>query len=397
MDDVQHLSDTTISENDADFSLVLGGPLFQLFRRARLSGDAMELAWQRSVLIGAIAWVPLLILSMIGGQALSGIRIPFLYDVEAHVRFLVALPLLVAAELVVHSRISPAVNRFIERRMITAEDLPKFYEAIESGKRIRNSIAVELGLIILVYTVGLWVWWTQISISAASWYSGPEGLHLAGYWYAFISIPIFQFILIRWYLRFFLWFRFLWQVSRLDLRLIATHPDRAAGLGLLGSSTYAFGPILFAEGAVLSGLIASRVLYDGQDLMSFKVEAGGLIVFFLLFVLSPLLVFVPKLALTKRCGLRDYGRLASRYIHEFEGKWIKGGEQPHDELLGSGDIQSLADLGNSFTVVQEMRPVPFGMRDVLRLGATTAAPLLPLGLTILSLEELVTRIIQILF
>ena len=37
----------TTLEATPDFSLVLGGPLFQLFRRAHLSGDALELMHRR--------------------------------------------------------------------------------------------------------------------------------------------------------------------------------------------------------------------------------------------------------------------------------------------------------------------------------------------------------------
>ncbi len=263
-----------------DFSLVLGGPLFQLFRRAHLSGDALELVRRRIVVIAVVAWLPLLLLSVIGGHALGGtVRVPFLYDIEAHVRFLIALPILVVAELIVHSRIRPAVQKFVERRIVVPEDMPKFQAAIDSAMRVRNSVTVEVALLILVYTLGLWIWRSNIAAEAASWYAMREGsqLHLtvAGYWYAFVSIPIFQFILLRWYLRFFIWFQFLWRVSRLNLRLIATHPDRAAGLGFLGQSTYAFGPILFAQGALLAGLIASRIFYEGQNLVAFKMEAGG--------------------------------------------------------------------------------------------------------------------------
>ena len=105
----------------------------------------------------------------------------------------------------------------------------------------------------LVYTVGIWVWRTQIALDAATWYAVPRGegtqLTLAGHWYLFVSLPIFQFILARWYLRFGLWFWFLWQVSRLELRLIPIHPDRTAGLSFLGRSTNAFVPILVAHGA----------------------------------------------------------------------------------------------------------------------------------------------------
>lgn len=390
------------SNDQPDFSLVLGGPLFQLFRRIHLSGEALEMVRRRVVVISLVAWLPLLLLSVIGGHALGGtIKVPFLYDIEAHVRFLIALPILIAAELIVHYRILPAVKSFLERRIIIPDDIPKFDEAMHSAVRLRNSVVVEVGILILVYTAGLWIWRSSIATGAASWYATTDGsqwhLTLAGYWYAFVSIPIFQFILVRWYFRFFIWFQFLWRVSKLNLRLIATHPDRTAGIGFLGKSSYAFGPILFAQGALLAGLIASRVLYEGQNLMAFKMDAGGLVAFFMLFILSPLLVFAPHLSRTKQRGLRDYGQLATRYVQGFEEKWIYEGASSKDELLGSGDIQSLADLGNSFTVVSEMRLVPFGLKDAGRLAAATVAPLIPLGLTVFSLEELVSRLIKVLF
>jgi hypothetical protein len=44
---------------------------------------------------------------------------------------------------------------------------------------------------------------------------------------------------------------------------------------------------------------------------------------------------------------------------------------------------SLADLGNSYAVVREMRIVPVGLRDITRLVVATGAPLLPLLLTIM--------------
>jgi len=389
-------------QESPDFSLVLGGPLYQLFRRTHVSGDALELLHRRILFISLFAWLPLLLLSLIGGHALGGaIKVPFLHDIEAQVRFLVALPVLIAAELIVHLRVRPVVSRFVERNIVVSEDLPKFHAAIHSAERVRNSAPIEAALVILVWTVGQWLWRSQIAISAATWYAMPQGAHLhltpAGYWYAFVSIPIFQFILLRWYLRLFVWFRFLWQVSRLNLCLISTHPDRAGGLAFLGKSTYAFGPILFAQGVLLAGLIASRILYEGESLLSFKVEVVSLVGFFVLFLLGPLVMFTPQLARAKGRGLDAYGLLANRYVQGFEDKWVRGDAAQGDELLGTGDIQSLADLGNSYSIVEEMRLVPFGLKDIARLAAVTAAPLLPLTLTVFSLEELVTRVIKILF
>jgi hypothetical protein len=85
---------------------VLGGPLFQLLRRAHLSGNALELLRQRILIISLLVWLPLLALSALEGQALGGrAAIPFLLDGDVHVRFLVTLPLLIVAELVVHQRL----------------------------------------------------------------------------------------------------------------------------------------------------------------------------------------------------------------------------------------------------------------------------------------------------
>ena len=111
-----------------DFSLVQGGPLFQLFRRTHLSGDALELLRRWILIITAAAWLPLALLSLLDGRAFGeAVRIPFLYEVEAHVRFLVALPTLIIAELLVHHRIGPVLRRFVERRIVVTEDLPKLH------------------------------------------------------------------------------------------------------------------------------------------------------------------------------------------------------------------------------------------------------------------------------
>lgn len=383
-----------------DFSLVLGGPLFQFLRKAHLEGDHLELLYRRVIFITAIAWLPLFILAFLSPWSGSSSRVSFFQDVEVHARFLVALPVLIAAELIVHTRIRPAVRRFVERRIVLPQDMPRFRAAVESAIKLRNSIPLEVGLLAIVYTVGLWVWNSRVGPTVATWYAMPGGrwnLTPAGYWYVFVSIPLLQFILLRWYLRFFVWYRFLWQVSRIDLNLIPTHPDRAAGLAFLGGSAYAFGPILFAQGAMLAGVIASRVLYGGENLLSFKLQAAGVVAFFVFVILGPLLMFTPQLERAKRKGLADYGLLAQRYVENFQQKWVKQEPIASEELLGTGDIQSLADLGNSFALVREMRAVPFGLQDITRLAAATAAPLIPLLFTIWSPEEVIMRIFKVVF
>jgi hypothetical protein len=148
------------------------------------------------------------------------------------------------------------VRHFSEKRIISNSDAPSFKAAIDSSLRLRNSIVFEVALLASVYTIGLWLWQSQLALGGATWYGARDGTHfhvtLAGYWYVWVSIPIFQFLLLRWYFRLFIWFRFLWKISRLKLQLSAAHPDRAGGIGFLGGSSYAFGPLLFAQGTLLS-------------------------------------------------------------------------------------------------------------------------------------------------
>jgi len=103
------------------------------------------------------------------------------------------------------------------------------------------------------------------------------------------------------------------------------------------------------------------------------------------------------MARAKRKGLADYGLVAQQYVDSFEKKWIARQPNSSEELLGNSDIQSLADLGNSYAMVRDMRAVPFGLQDVSRLAAATAAPLVPLLLTIFSPEELFMRVIKVVF
>jgi len=396
-------SNNSILQKTQNFSLVLGGPLFQLLRRSHLSGDTLELIRQRIVVIALLAWLPLLALAALEGQALGGrAAIPFLLDVDVHVRFLVTLPLLIVAELVVHQRMRLVVSQFLERNLIPASALPRFDAAIASAFRLRNSVLAEVLLIAFVYIIGVLLLWRHyVALTTITWYAMPtaEGLKLSvtGLWYAYVSLPIFQFLLVRWYYRIFIWIRFLWQVSRIQLSLIPTHPDRVGGLGFLPNAVFAFMPLAVAHGALLAGLIANRIFYVGAALPDFKIEISVLAVFLLCLVLGPLLVFSPQLAQAKRTGNREYGALAERYVREFDAKWLRGGAPADAPLVGSSDIQSLADLANSFEVVRTMQIAPITRDALIRLVVATLAPVVPLALTMMPLEELLRKLLGILF
>ena len=125
---------------EREFSVTPGGPTFQLFKRLHLSGDNLELLDRRVLAITLTAWLPLLFLAVLGSLAHGRGVISFFRDIEVQARFLVALPALVAAEVLVHNRIRPMVRFFAERRIVLPPDLPRFYRAVQSGIDMRNSV-----------------------------------------------------------------------------------------------------------------------------------------------------------------------------------------------------------------------------------------------------------------
>lgn len=380
-----------------DLSLALGGPLYQLYRRTRLSGSALELLHRRIIAFALITWLPLVLLTALAGHLVSGVQVPFLFSVGTHVRFLGALPLLLAAELFVHAWSRSIVREFLDRGLIAPEDRPRFDSLVASALRLRNSVSLEL--LLLVVAVAMHWAALQLASPLATWYDAEVDDYLrftpAGYWLAFVSLPLFRFLVVRWYFRLFIWYRFLWQVARLPLRLNTLHPDRAGGLEFLAQSVFAFTPVLLAHTVVLSGGIAYRLWYAGARLPDFKLEVLGILIFLVLLVLVPLTFFIGQLTRAKYRALLEYGSVASDYVRDFRDKWIEGHNPEEERLLGSADIQSLADLGNSFAVVRETRVVPFSKENVVTLAIIIVVPLLPLIFMVIPLNEVVNRLVGI--
>lgn len=393
---------TDFLDESTDFSLVQGGPLFQLLLRAGLLRPPTDLLLRRIVVILAVTWLPLLFLSVLSGYAVGGVSIPFVFDLGAQIRLLLSVPLLIAAEVIVHRHIKTIVRTFVDRGLVATEDQPRFAGLIASAMRIRNSVLAEALLLAFAIAGAYWLGERYVTTQSATWYAIPiDGQPLfttAGHWYVFVSLTFLRFLLLRWYFRLFVWYRFLWQVSRhVRLRLNALHPDQAGGLAFLSLSVFAFAPVLLAQSIGLAGILGGKILCEGATLPQFKLEIVAWLAFLMLLALAPLLFFVLQLAEAKRAGLREYGLVASRYVAEFRRKWIDGQADAEERLVGSGDIQSLADLSNSFNVVRDMRLVPFSRTTVLQLALLTALPLAPLTLTMIPLEELIDRAMTIVF
>jgi hypothetical protein len=350
---------------------------------------------RRIVCFLLITWVPLLLLSLINGRALGPTpRESFLLDFAAYARFFLAIPLFFVAEIVVGPRLRTAGLHFLRASLVRQEDLPAVDAAITRVRRRREAMLPELAIIgiILCSTRYLNVETVSGVNATATWSTaalkGGSGLTLAGIWYYFVAIPVMLFFFYRWLWRLTIWILFLRDLSRLKLNLVATHPDRAAGLGFLGNAHISLGIFAFAFGSVLSANVAFQVYFEAVPIDTFKVLYAVFLIVAELICLGPLLIFTPLLARTRREGLRKYSILANTYNHAFEQKWASG-QMPQDEpLLGSGDIQSLADLGNSFGMIREMKPFSFSTQNIIQIAVIASLPGLPLIFLVMPVGEI---------
>lgn len=384
-----------------DFSIVLGGPFFQLLRKAHLTGNALELLQRRVIVISLFAWLPLLLFSLLEGRALPGsCHLPFLLDFDIHLRFLLALPLLIVAEKLVHGRMVTVIRQFHARKLIPEASQPMFDRAFTSSLKLRNSALAEVLMVVLIYVIGYQVVWQEAAgVDTTTWYTSASDtgkVSPAGLWFRYLSLPVWQFLFIRWYYRIFIWARFLFLVSRIPLELRATHPDNAGGLGFLENSVHAFKPIALAHGVMLAGMISNQIFYGGASFLDFKIQIAIVAVWVVLVILLPLVVFSGQLAEVQRVGAREFGLLASRFTREFESKWMKDTLPENHAELG-GDIQSLSDLANSYSVVTHMKILPVGRDAVISLAVIALAPVAPLILTMMPLSEALKMLAGVLF
>ena len=346
-----------------------------------------------------ITWLPPLILAAVQGLAWNkGLKIPFLQDFVAHTRYLLTLPLLLLAEEIVDVRVNAQVKHCIKSEIVAGSEIPKFEKAISRVARLKDSVIFELLILALSYSSILFRA-MDLESHTGTWrvFSGPSGLQitLAGWWYVVISIPIFQFVMVRWLWRLAIWAWFLRRVSKLNLQLIPTHADLAAGLGFFGTSTATFGMIPFALACVVSAMIGKEIIFDGATLNQFRPQIAGFVLLSLAINFGPLLVFMLKLSITKRKALLAYGALVDAHDRSFWQKWVQTDQPDGEGVRGNPDASSLADLGTGYERIRSMRLVPFDLRSVVTLTVTEILPLLPLLLTIYPFDELMKKVFDI--
>src|ERR1700744_2117884 len=95
----------TTQEKYRELALTEGGPTYQIEKRVGLIRKNSPLIVRRALLSICITWLPLSILAALQGNATGHhVAVPFLGDFAVHTRFLLAVPILLAAETIIGPR-----------------------------------------------------------------------------------------------------------------------------------------------------------------------------------------------------------------------------------------------------------------------------------------------------
>ncbi len=327
--------------------------------------------------LGVIPWLILMALVLIEG---AGHQIFSPSVIGVHARLLLAIPLFFLCESLLDPRVAMFVRTLVRSEVVPPHARPALEPEIARINRWKDSWVPDAAS--LLAAVVLSVFASQLHIAGTTAAYDPSRaateMMMAGQWYLIVCLTLFRFLMIRWLWRLGLWCFFLWRVSRLDLQLMPTHPDGTAGLGYLEVVHAHFTPLILAISVVQAAMLAEELSIGTTSFEAIYPAFALVLAVVAVLFLGPLFIFTPKLLACRVKGLSDYMVFGSGYVNGFNSKWLGAADPDREPLLGTADLQSLADLGNSISVVRNMRIVPISLLLLKDYALAALLPFLPL-------------------
>lgn len=381
------------SDKSSDrFSLVGGGPFHTLLGRFGLIGSDQLPTPVAAVVLAWLAWLPPALIAVVQSlvdSSYSGWG--FFTDLTVYTRYLIAIWVMVATERYAEGRFVVLARHFREARLLSSDSLPAFEGALaEADRRTSSAPAEAVLLAIALIWPGIIATYT-VELAQSSWEGAVVGeavvLSWAGETARFLSTPLFAFLVLRWLWRFVVWGILLYRISRLPLQLTPLHPDRAAGLGFLAIYPSVFSGFVFALSCVVASSFLKDLDLERHDPDTVWIAIAGWLVITLVIFLGPLLAFVRTLYVVREQALLDYGRITSQHHLAFHQKWIVSARSG-EELLGSDDPSSSADLNASVEVAQALRVIPIDLVAIVQLLVAAGIPMLAVVATQIPLGQI---------
>jgi hypothetical protein len=322
----------------------------------------------------AVTWLPIVLFGLLSEFA-AGKREPLIYNAAVHVRLLVALPVFLILDHVFPRVCKRVLEQFSGQAFIREGSRERFERTLQSSQRLTDSMVPELLLAGLGVALGVATLLGVVPISGLR-QRGAESA--AQVWYALSDVPLFHFLLWRSLWRWLVWTRILMRLSRLDLALVPTHPDRCGGIAFLRLPSMDYcAMLLFAVSSVLCAEWETR-FSPGASFDSFKPLLAMFAAVAAMVAFGPLLFFMPLLSKVRRDGVLELGALAAHAGRKFQARWLSDRDTSRDLNL---DVQGLAAMDQTFAgTADQIRLLLFDKRDTILLFASALAPVVPVML-----------------
>lgn len=384
-----------ISHATENFVLSEGGFAHRVLKKVGLYDKPEKLA-----IIGlCITWLPLAILSAIKGTLYSNSIMPFLHDYAMQARMLVAVPLMILIRPFIDQKVNIVMKYLSDALMSPEERYEILTNAFARAKRMINSGWTEgiMLLLVIATSTGFFKGGVYSGLAVGtSWMTnsaeGSQSLSLAGIWAVFIAIPLIQFLTYRWLWRYIVWMVMLLRLSKSNLTLMPTHPDRACGLGIIMLAQTAFNLIFVTGSVLISGQFIAELLLHPEDFNSIRNEAIGYIVLCVVLLILPLLFFMGKLFRVKNEGMVSMSNLGADLSRKFEQEWINGLPVEKKPLADPVNPSMIYDYAGMYDYLKQVRPVPINLRDIITLVLALFAPFTPILFIHFSVAELLQKI-----
>lgn len=375
-----------------DFRIARGGPFYDLQQRLGLLREHASHAGRRATILVALTWGVPLLLSALNGQAMGPAEArPFLLDLGVWARFFLAIGVFVMMERMIEERLRIHLGQFVRAPLLAPGAMPAAAEAVVRALRRRDAWPAEVVCVVAAYAITLGGAEQILSAGNASWLvtASADGAHLtpAGWWCALFSSPLFWFLLLRWLWRHAVWGLLLHDLARLELRLVATHPDGVGGLAFIGQYPNAFAAFVFALSCVLGAAIARTLLQGEMATATYgQLMAGWLVVVIVVFG-APLLAFTRPLRKLKEETILAASTVATRHQRAVERKLLGS------NVTAAGDAEAtpadeIPDTAKLYAAAQKLSTYLISRAAVVPVAAAALLPLVAAGATQLPIKEL---------
>ncbi len=373
-----------------DYLAAHGGPFFELQRRLGLLHEKSLKSGRRALLFVALAWFVPLLLGMPRSFLAPDTPGSYLGDLGVWGRFVFGIGAFVLAEQQVERGLHVKLGQFLKAPLIAPGSVGAFADAVTTALVRRDSRVAEAVCLILAVAAAAMAFLNTHAATESSWavVVSPEGNRLTAtaWWMVFVSQPMFFFLLLRGLWRHLVWAQLLRRIARLDLRLVATHPDGNGGLGFLASYPNAYVLFIFGVSAAIGAAVAKHLLQESLTTTTFSIIASGWLVIVLALFAYPLSAFSKPLAELKEKSLLMLGTQATRYQRLNERKILgtNVAAASADEAQQADDI---ADPSKQFETTRKLSAMLLSRSAVVPVAAAALLPIAAAGATILPYKE----------